>query len=94
MGEHLLDRMVEAGVERICFVIAPGKTEILLLEARLLEVKTIGNQTIATVLFDAMLREDSAAAPAEQVREAWHFSRYETGGGSHWVVEGIQQLET
>ncbi len=71
----------------------PGKTEILLLEARLLEVKTIGNQTIATVLFDAMLREDSAASPAEQVREAWHFSRYETGGGSHWVVEGIQQLE-
>jgi predicted lipid-binding transport protein (Tim44 family) len=71
----------------------PGKTEILLLEARVLEVKTLGNQTVATVLFDAMLREDSAAAPAEQVREAWHFSRYETGGGSHWVVEGIQQLE-
>ncbi len=71
----------------------PGKTEILLLEARILEVKTLGNQTIATVLFDAMLREDSAAAPAEQVREAWHFSRYEAGGSSHWVVEGIQQLE-
>jgi predicted lipid-binding transport protein (Tim44 family) len=71
----------------------PGRTEILLLEASLLEVKTLGNQTIATVLFDTMLREDSASAPAEQVREAWHFSRYETGGGSHWVVEGIQQLE-
>jgi len=70
----------------------PGRTEILLLEARLLEVKTIGNQTIATVLFDTMLREDSASSPATQVREAWHFSRYETGGGSHWVVEGIQQL--
>lgn len=71
----------------------PGKTEILLLEAQLLEVKTVGNQTIATVLFDTMLREDSATAPAEQVREAWHFSRYETGGSTHWVVEGIQQLE-
>lgn len=71
----------------------PGKTEILLLEARLLEVKTLGNQTVATVLFDTMLREDSPSAPAEQVREAWHFSRYETGGSSHWVVEGIQQLE-
>lgn len=71
----------------------PGKTEILLLEARLLEVKALGNQTVATVLFDAMLREDSSAAPAQQVREAWHFSRYETGGSSHWVVEGIQQLE-
>jgi predicted lipid-binding transport protein (Tim44 family) len=71
----------------------PGKTEILLLEARLLEVKTLGNQTVATVLFDAMLREDSTSAPAEQAREAWHFSRYETTGDSHWVVEGIQQLE-
>lgn len=71
----------------------PGKTEILFLEASLLEVKTVGNQTIATVLFDSMLREDSASAPAEQVREAWHFSRYESDGGSHWVVEGIQQLE-
>lgn len=70
----------------------PGTTEILLLEAKLLEVKTVGNQTIATVLFDTMLREDSATTPAEQVREAWHFSRYETGGHTHWVVEGIQQL--
>ncbi|NLW80890.1 MAG: Tim44 domain-containing protein [Desulfovibrionales bacterium] len=71
----------------------PGRTEILLLEARLLEVNTLGNQTVATVLFDAMLREGSAHKQAEQVREAWHFSRYETGGSSHWVVEGIQQLE-
>lgn len=71
----------------------PGKTEILLLEARLLKVKAVGNQTVATVLFDAMLREDDPSAPAEQVREAWHFSRYESGGGIHWVVEGIQQLE-
>ena len=71
----------------------PGTTEILLLEASLLEAKTLGNQTIATVLFDTMLREDSTSAPAEQVREAWHFSRYETGGAKHWVVEGIQQLE-
>lgn len=71
----------------------PGRTEILLLEARLLEVKTLGNQTVATVLFDAMLREDDPSAPAGQVREAWHFSRYESGGSVHWVVEGIQQLE-
>lgn len=69
------------------------KTEILLLEARLLEVRTMGNQTVASVLFDAMLRENGPSSHAEQVREAWHFSRYESGGKSHWVVEGIQQLE-
>lgn len=71
----------------------PGKTEILLLEARLLEVRTLGNQTVATVLFDAMLREESGASHADQIREAWHFSRYETGGDKRWVVEGIQQME-
>ncbi len=70
----------------------PGLTEILLLEAKLLEVKRVGNQTVATVLFDTMLREDQAAAQPSQVREAWHFSRYESGGKEHWVVEGIQQL--
>lgn len=70
----------------------PGTTEILFLDAQLLEVKTVGNQSIATVIFEAMLREDSATAPAAQVREAWHFSRYETGHETHWVVEGIQQL--
>ena len=70
-----------------------SKTEILLLEAHLLEVRTLGNQTVATVLFDAMLRENGHNSPAEQAREAWHFSRYENGGNSHWVVEGIQQLE-
>jgi predicted lipid-binding transport protein (Tim44 family) len=72
----------------------PGTTEILLLEARVLEARTIGNQTVATVLFDAMLREEAGADRAEQIREAWHFSRYETDGNTHWVVEGIQQLET
>jgi predicted lipid-binding transport protein (Tim44 family) len=71
----------------------PGKTDILMVETQLLEVKTEGNQTIATVLFDCMLREDSATAPAEQVREVWHFSRYDIGGKPNWVVEGIQQLE-
>ncbi|NLY40813.1 MAG: Tim44 domain-containing protein [Desulfovibrionales bacterium] len=70
----------------------PGRTEILLLEAQIVEVRSLGNQTVATVLFDAMLREDGAASHAEQAREAWHFSRYETQGKPTWVVEGIQQL--
>ncbi|GAB1410478.1 hypothetical protein MASR1M90_16320 [Desulfovibrionales bacterium] len=70
----------------------PGRTEILLLEAQLLDVRSLGNQTVATVLFTAMLREDGAASHAEQAREAWHFSRYETQGKLTWVVEGIQQV--
>lgn len=29
VSEHLLDRMLTAGVDRICFVIAPGKSDIM-----------------------------------------------------------------
>lgn len=72
----------------------PGKTEILLLEATLLEVKTLGNQTIATVLFDTMLREVLGLGASQPSRFwAWHFAVAGSGGEKHWVVEGIQQLE-
>ncbi len=72
----------------------PGKTEILLINGELLEVKTIGNQTIATVYFDVLMREDPASQETEQVREVWHFSKYENTSGDNWVLEGIQQLES
>jgi len=71
----------------------PSVTEILLINGELLEVKAIGNQTVATVYFDVLMREDSSSQDTEQVREVWHFSKYDNKTGDHWVVEGIQQLE-
>ncbi|GAU07497.1 Tim44 domain-containing protein [Desulfoplanes formicivorans] len=71
----------------------PSTTEILLLNGELLEVKTIGNQTVATVHFDVIMREDPSSQATEQVREIWHFSKYENKSGDNWVLEGIQQLE-
>jgi predicted lipid-binding transport protein (Tim44 family) len=71
----------------------PGTTEILLINGELLEVKIVGNQTVATVYFDVLMREDSSSKDTEQVREVWHFSKYENKSGDNWVLEGIQQLE-
>jgi len=71
----------------------PGTTEILLINGEILEVKTVGNQTVATVYFDVLMREDPASQDTEQVREVWHFSKYENNSGDNWVLEGIQQLE-
>ena len=68
-----------------------GRTEILMLEARVLEARADGSETVVSVLFDAMLRED-AAAPAEQVREVWHIRRDESAASPQWTLEGIQQL--
>lgn len=69
-----------------------GRTEILMIEARILEARTSGAETVISVLFDAMLREDGGSAPAEQVREVWHICRDENASRPQWVLEGIQQM--
>jgi predicted lipid-binding transport protein (Tim44 family) len=70
----------------------PSRTEILLVNARLLEVRSVDNQEIASVHYDVMMREGDADKLAKQVREVWHFSRDEKTA-SHWRLEGIQQVE-
>jgi len=69
-----------------------GRTEILMLDARILEARAEGSETVISVLFDAMLREDDPDAPAGQVREVWHIRRDENALSPQWVLEGIQQL--
>jgi predicted lipid-binding transport protein (Tim44 family) len=69
----------------------PGHTEIVLVNAELLEVKSEGGQTVASVLYDVLMRERAEETTAKQVREIWHFR--ETAPGSSWTLEGIQQVE-
>ncbi|MFO7597366.1 MAG: Tim44-like domain-containing protein [Desulfocurvibacter africanus] len=71
----------------------PSTTEILLVNARLLEVKPQGAQILATVYFDVLMREDKAQNAPGQVREVWHFLRENDDPKSSWKLEGIQQLE-
>jgi predicted lipid-binding transport protein (Tim44 family) len=70
----------------------PGKTELLLINPRILEVRDSDDQTVASVLYDVMMRESSAEM-ARQVREIWHFSREAGDPKAFWLLEGIQQVE-
>jgi predicted lipid-binding transport protein (Tim44 family) len=67
-------------------------TDILKLEAELLEVREIGNEIEAVVLFDTVMREDHDAQ-AGQVREVWHFVKPSSPKQTKWLLDGIQQLE-
>jgi len=67
-------------------------TEILKLEAELLEVREVGSELEATVMFDSFMRED-VNARAEQVREVWHFIKPKNSIQPKWYLDGIQQLE-
>jgi predicted lipid-binding transport protein (Tim44 family) len=69
-----------------------NKTELLKIEVELLEVRDLGTDREATVLFDVIMRESPEERPA-QVREVWHFVRPRLSRQPTWFLDGIQQLE-
>lgn len=71
---------------------AHNRTDVLKLEAELLDAREVEGMLEAVVLFDAILRED-AGGRAQQVREVWHFTRPLASAQPTWFLDGIQQLE-
>lgn len=68
----------------------PSKTEIILINASVLEVKQEGDYEQAAVLFDVLLKE-AESAENEQVKEIWNFSRSKAKAGT-WILDGIQTI--
>ena len=66
------------------------RTDVVTLNAELLEVATEGNRHIASVHFSGMIREaaDAVAAPFDEV---WNLSK-PTDGSKGWIIAGIQQV--
>ena len=67
-------------------------TDILKLNAELLEIREVGTELEATVLFDVIIRED-INTQTEQVKEIWHFVKPKNSIQPKWLLDGIQQLE-
>lgn len=67
-------------------------TDVLKLDADLLEIRELNSELEAVVLFDAIMREDEEGQ-ANQVREVWHFVKSKSGLNANWMLDGIQQLE-
>ena len=69
---------------------APQQTDVVTLNAELLEVVTENQQHIASVRFNGMIRE-SANAAAAPFAEIWNLSK-PVDGSRGWVVAGIEQI--
>ncbi len=78
--------------DRIKDLPADNRTDVLKVEAELLEVREVGDALEAVVLFDTLMREE-AEAQARQVREVWHFTKAAASRQPKWFLDGIQQLE-
>jgi predicted lipid-binding transport protein (Tim44 family) len=67
----------------------PQKTDVVTLNADVLEVVTEGNAYVASVNFSGMIREE-ADAVAAPFNEIWHLEK-PLDGSSGWLISGIQQ---
>jgi predicted lipid-binding transport protein (Tim44 family) len=65
-------------------------TEIVSLDADVVEVVTENNRHIASVRFTGSLR-DKASSEAESFDEIWHLEK-PLDGSSGWLISGIQQV--
>jgi predicted lipid-binding transport protein (Tim44 family) len=68
---------------------AEERTEVLTLEADVLDVIEVASSYVVSVRFTGMIRE-SASRDAEPFGEIWHLAK-PLDGSSGWVVAGIQQ---
>ena len=65
------------------------KTEVVTLDADVLEVVTEGDVHVASVRFSGTIRERSDALP-EAFSEVWHLEK-PVNGSTGWLISGIQQ---
>jgi len=69
-----------------------NKTSILNMDVQLLEIREVGAELEATVLFNTLLREDENER-SQQVREVWTFIKQKNSLQPKWYLDGLQQLE-
>ena len=69
---------------------APQRTEVVNLDAELVEAVVEGDYEIASVRFYGLIREDGAANP-EPFDETWHVRKDRRDRRGAWLIAGIQQ---
>ncbi len=81
---QLLEREAQPGAN-------PNRTDVVMLEARLLGIEEAGEEYLASVEFSGMIREEPSAGPSP-FREVWNMSK-PVQGNRGWLVAGVQALQ-
>lgn len=70
----------------------PQKTEVLTLNADMVDVVTESDSVIASVRFSGLIREE-AGADARPFDEVWHIQKSLSQPDASWYIAGIQQVQ-
>ena len=68
-----------------------NKTDVQMLDAKLLGIEELTDVYMASVEFSGMIREDDSAG-ASPFREVWNMTKPRNGAGG-WLVAGVQALQ-
>ena len=68
-----------------------NKTDVQMLDAKLLGIEELADVYMASVEFSGMIREDVSAG-ASPFREVWNMTKPRSGAGG-WLVAGVQALQ-
>ena len=68
-----------------------NKTDVQMLDAKLLGIEELSDVYMASVEFSGMIREDMSAG-ASPFREVWNMTKPRNGAGG-WLVAGVQALQ-
>ena len=68
-----------------------NRTDVVMLEARLLGIEEFPEGYMASVEFSGLIREDVSSGP-NPFREVWNITRTRSGPGG-WLVAGVQALQ-
>lgn len=71
--------------------VGSNRTDVVMLEARLLGIEETADEYIASVEFSGMIREEPSAGPSP-FREVWNMTK-PVNGSRGWLVAGVQALQ-
>ncbi|MBT9553579.1 MAG: Tim44 domain-containing protein [Hydrogenophaga sp.] len=91
MTDTMLAEIRSQLVEREHSGAGDNKTEVVMLEARLLGIEELASDYMASVEFSGLIREDMSAGP-NPFREVWNITRPKSNA-SGWLVAGVQALQ-
>ncbi|WP_374669322.1 Tim44 domain-containing protein [Ramlibacter sp.] len=91
MTDAMLAEIQVQLAERDRHAAEPNRTEVVMLEARLLGIEDLGAAYMASVEFSGMIREEPSAGPSP-FREVWNMTK-PRDGSTGWLVAGVQALQ-
>ena len=92
MTDEMLDQIKVQLADRESHTgVVANKTDVQMLDAKLLGIEELSDSYMASVEFSGMIREDLSAC-ASPFREVWNMTK-PRNGGSGWLVAGVQALQ-